>query len=120
MGEPLLLIREGKLQTQNLKRARVTEDEVKMHLRINRVKQLSHVKHATLETSGDLGIELFPEHALATSKDIEEIKLALEIIAENLKIGPLFTSEKSSAQGQTSEDNLFIQAIRVQDKDPLH
>ena len=59
-GKPVILIREGKILQENLRRTRVTLDELMGHLRQKDVLQIQCVQYAILETSGDLSVFLFP------------------------------------------------------------
>jgi uncharacterized membrane protein YcaP (DUF421 family) len=114
MGQPIVLIKNGQIIHQNLKRARTTVDDLKMRLRSDKVTEISMVKYATLEPSGRLGIEFFPEYSYATKRDIDELKEAILLIGNELKVTPnFFTPTK------VSKDNLFFQAENVQEKDPL-
>ena len=61
-GKPVILIREGKILQDNLRRTRVTLDELMGHLRQKDVLQIQNVQYAILETDGNLSVFLFPEH----------------------------------------------------------
>lgn len=115
MGEPLLLISNGEVLNRNLRKARIPEDELKMKLRIKKVSDISNVKSATLEVSGDLGIELYPDQSFATKKDIEDIKKSLELLGNKLNAPITFYTPPSDPR-----KNLFNQADIVDEKDPLN
>ena len=68
-GKPVILIENGHILQENLRRTRITADELSGHLRLKDVLDLSTVQYAILETSGDLSVFLFPEHSPATAKD---------------------------------------------------
>jgi uncharacterized membrane protein YcaP (DUF421 family) len=53
-GEPLLLIEHGELLERNLKRERLTKDEIETEARIQQIGDLSEVRFAVLETNGDI------------------------------------------------------------------
>lgn len=114
IGEPMVLISNGQIISSNLKKARMTVDELKARLRTQKVNDLSKVKTATLEISGQLGLELNDEHSYATKSDIEQLKQAITAISIQLNTNPMFYSPPSDPK-----DNLFNQAERVEDQDPL-
>lgn len=113
-GEPIVLVENGQIVRKNLKRARVTVDDVKMRLRVEQVDDLAKVKYATLEPSGKMGIELNPEYTFATKRDIEELKTALLMITEKLNVFPAFYTPPSDPK-----QNLFQQVEEIQQHDPL-
>lgn len=55
-GRPALIIREGQIQQQSMARNRLTVDELLEQLRSQGYSDLSAVKYAILETSGQLSI----------------------------------------------------------------
>ncbi|MFQ6938587.1 MAG: DUF421 domain-containing protein [Oscillospiraceae bacterium] len=58
-GKPVILIENGRLLQQNLKKTRVNTDELAEYLRIQGVTDLSQVQYAILETSGAISTFLF-------------------------------------------------------------
>jgi uncharacterized membrane protein YcaP (DUF421 family) len=114
MGEPLILIKNGKIIYKNLQKSRMTVDELKMKLRIKKVTDISKVKSATLEVSGDLGVALYVEQSFATKKDIEDLKKAIEMIGNKLNAPMVFYSPPNDPQ-----KNLFAQVEKVQEDDTL-
>ncbi|MRH43915.1 DUF421 domain-containing protein [Aquibacillus halophilus] len=115
LGEPLLLIKNGEILLPNLKIARMSVDELKMRLRIKKVNEVSKVMKATLEVSGDIGLELFPEHNYVTKKDFENFRQ--EVLSRlNPNNQDVFKYKPPLNQKQS---NLFNQVEKVQDKDPL-
>lgn len=55
-NEPLLLMEEGKIFYENLKKARVTESDLRGKLREANVIQLSEVRAVVFETTGDVSV----------------------------------------------------------------
>ena len=53
-GEPTLLISDGELLTRNLRRERMTVDEIRAEARQQSIGSLSEVRFAVLETNGRL------------------------------------------------------------------
>lgn len=53
-----VVIENGQLHIENLKKMRLTVDQLEMQLRLHGVTAIQDVKIATLEANGQLGIEL--------------------------------------------------------------
>ena len=68
-GKPVILIENGHLLQQNLRKTRITVDELTGHLRLKDVLDLNTVQYAILETSGDLSVFLFPKYQPAPAGD---------------------------------------------------
>ena len=60
-GEPTVIIRHGEIQQQAMGRNRLTIDELMEELRCQGVTDLTTVKYAVLETSGQLSVLLYPK-----------------------------------------------------------
>ena len=68
-GKPVILIENGNILQQNLRRTRVTLDELTGHLREKDVLDLRSVQYAILETNGNLSVFLYPTEKPASAKD---------------------------------------------------
>lgn len=68
-GKPVILINNGKILRENLRRTRVTLDELTGHLRQKDVLDLRTVQYAILETDGSLSVFPYPKDRPATAKD---------------------------------------------------
>lgn len=68
-GKPVILIDNGEILQDNLRRTRVTMDELVSHLRQKDVLDLKAVQYAILETDGNLSVFPYPEHAPAPASD---------------------------------------------------
>ena len=68
-GKPVILIDKGKINQQNLRRTRVTLDELTGHLREKDVLDIRTVQYAILETDGNLSVFPFPKEKPAIAKD---------------------------------------------------
>ena len=55
-NQPLLLMHEGKLLTENLKKARVTEDDLRAKLREANVLSVRRVHAVVFEATGDVSV----------------------------------------------------------------
>jgi uncharacterized membrane protein YcaP (DUF421 family) len=53
-GEPLVLVEDGKVIERNLRRQRLSVDEVAAQARLQQIAHLSEIRWAVLETSGEI------------------------------------------------------------------
>lgn len=68
-GKPVILIDNGKILQDNLRKTRVTLDELTGHLREKDVLDLSSVQYAILETNGNLSVFPYPKDRPASAKE---------------------------------------------------
>lgn len=68
-GKPVILIENGKILQENLRKTRVTLDELTGHLREKDVLDLASVQFAILETNGNLSVFPYPEERPASAKE---------------------------------------------------
>lgn len=76
-GKAKVVIDNGALNENNLKKLRLSVDQLEMKLRQNSVSKISDVKWATLEPNGQLGFELKQDAQPVTKKDFEDFKQAM-------------------------------------------
>ena len=67
-GKPVILIENGHILQSNLRKTRITQDELIGHLREKDVLDPRTVQFAILETSGDLSVFPYPKERPATAK----------------------------------------------------
>ena len=68
-GKPVILINEGKILQDNLRRTRVTLDELMGHLREKDVLDIRSVQYAILETDGNLSVFPYPKERPASARE---------------------------------------------------
>ena len=68
-GKPVILIDNGKILQDNLRKTRVTLDELTGHLREKDVLDLQAVQFAILETNGNLSVFPYPKECPARARD---------------------------------------------------
>ena len=68
-GKPVILIENGRILQENLRKTRVTLDELTGHLREKDVLDLRAVQYAILETNGNLSVFPYPKEMPASAKD---------------------------------------------------
>lgn len=73
-GKAKMVIDNGNLNEKNLRKLRLSVDQLEMKLRQNSVSKISDVKWATLEPNGQLGFELKQEAQPATKKELQDLK----------------------------------------------
>ena len=68
-GKPVILIDNGKVLPENLRRTRVSLDELVSHLRQKDILDITGVQYAILETDGNLSVFPYPEHLPPSASD---------------------------------------------------
>ena len=68
-GKPVILVENGKIMQENLRKTRVTLDELSGHLREKDVLDIGAVQYAILETNGNLSVFPYPKEKPASAKD---------------------------------------------------
>ncbi len=85
-GKPVILIENGKILQDNLRKTRVTLDELTGHLREKDVLDLRSVQYAILETNGNLSVFPFPAERPASAREAgiqaSEQSLPLTIVSD--------------------------------------
>lgn len=85
-GKPVILIENGNILQDNLRKTRVTLDELTGHLREKDVLDLSQVQYAILETNGNLSVFPYAKERPASAKEagiaVSEQHLPLTIISD--------------------------------------
>ena len=70
-GKPVILIENGRILQNNLRRTRVTIDELMGHLREKDVLDVRTVQYAILETNGNLSVFPYPAEVAPSAKDLQ-------------------------------------------------
>lgn len=80
-GKPVILMENGRILQENLRKTRITLDELTGHLRLKDVLDLNTVQFAILETNGDISVFLYPSHRPASAREagIQAGKQALPV-----------------------------------------
>ena len=68
-GKPVILIENGNILQSNLRKTRVTMDDLAGHLREKDVLDISSVQFAILETNGNLSVFPYPKERPATAAE---------------------------------------------------
>lgn len=114
-GKPVILIENGKLLQGNLKKTRISMDELSGHLREKDVLDLRSVQFAILETNGNLSVFPYPKEKPASAKDAgiqaKPQYLPVTIISD----GQLLPENLSTA----GKDPAWVQKVLRQEKATL-
>ena len=85
-GKPVILIENGEISVENLRKTRVNLDELTMHLREKDIFDLSTVKFAILETNGQISTLLYGKDQPPTARDlgtkVKENQLPITLISD--------------------------------------
>lgn len=68
-GKPVILVENGNILQKNLRKTRVTIDELTGHLRQKDVLDIKSVQYAILETNGELSVFPYPKERPASAKE---------------------------------------------------
>lgn len=79
------VIENGQLNVQNLKKLKMTVDNLEMRLRIVSVTNISDVEYATIETNGELGYTLKQNKQPATKEDIQKLTTLINSYMSDLQ-----------------------------------
>jgi uncharacterized membrane protein YcaP (DUF421 family) len=94
-GEPIIVIKEGKIFEEELKKSRLNMDDLSMLLREQNVFSVQDVANATFEPNGKLSIMLKPENQPVTKKD-----------QNVLTVKPMYIPMELVVDGKVVEKNL--------------
>ena len=85
-GKPVILIDNGRILQNNLRRTRITLDELTGHLREKDVLEVRAVQYAILETNGNLSVFPYPAEAAPSARDLglhpKERSLPVTIVSD--------------------------------------
>ena len=101
-GKGILVIENGVVLTDNLKRMRLTFDQLEVRLRQENVKHLADVQLATIEPSGQIGL-LLKEYAQPATK--QDIQILINYLHSKLPGGQI--PPPSVVQSNVGEKNIF-------------
>ena len=92
-GKPVILIDNGRILYENLKRTRVSLDELMGHLRQKNVLDLGSVQYAILETGGNFSVFLYPGFSPPAAKDLKVPVPGQELPVTVVADGKLFRED---------------------------
>jgi len=120
-GKPSILMENGRIMQRELRKNRLTTDELVEELRVQSITDLATVQYAILETNGQLSVILYPEYQLPAKKDfgIHEQTNGLPVILindgtsldhnrEKMGLDPSWIAEQVKKQGIDHIQNVFL------------
>ncbi|MEH6987552.1 DUF421 domain-containing protein [Cytobacillus firmus] len=118
-GQSKIIIEEGKLNEQNLRKLRFTVDQLEMKLRQHNVAVISDVRWATLEPNGQVGYELKEEAQPVTKKEFLQLQADVQQLIHLLE--PAFAKGFSVHIVPENEEDIFTEvAEETTDSVPDH
>lgn len=103
MGKAILVIQNGQVLSRNLKKLRMSVDQLESKLREQGISSITDVKTGTIEISGQLGYELVDEAKPVTFRDLQSL-------AAQQQLPPLLHRPNNP------NDNLFNEVIQQENK----
>ncbi|MBW4082564.1 DUF421 domain-containing protein [Paenibacillus sp. S150] len=104
-GAATMVIKDGEVQMQQLKKLRLPLDQLEMKLRQSGISSVGDVKSATIETNGQLGYELSEEAKPVTAGRLKAL------LAEMAEAQKQQEPEKSEKPKQLKEPSLFAASM---------
>jgi uncharacterized membrane protein YcaP (DUF421 family) len=104
-GKSKVVVENGVLVEKNLRKMRLTVDQLEMKLRQSNVSKISDVRWATLEPNGQLGYMLMPEAQPITNKQFEMLQQDIQMIKQLLN--PLLSGQSNQQTQENEEQNIF-------------
>ncbi|WP_282174147.1 DUF421 domain-containing protein [Cytobacillus firmus] len=118
-GQSKIIIEDGKLNEQNLRKLRFTVDQLEMKLRQHNVAVISDVRWATLEPNGQVGYELKEEAQPVTKKEFLQLQADVQQLIHLLE--PAFAKGFSVHMAAENEEDIFTEvAEETTDSVPDH
>jgi uncharacterized membrane protein YcaP (DUF421 family) len=118
-GKPIFLIKDGKLQQNQLSRLRFTVDDLIDALRQQGAFDISEVENAIVETNGSLSVQLKSEYSPLTPKQInlktDKASVPITIVMDKKPVCEYFGSTKI----KSSEIDLITKSTGVKTQDIL-
>ncbi len=129
LGRISILIENGKMNQKEMRKLRISLDELLEEIRLKGFINISEIKYAILEASGELSVFPFSKSAAATQEDLgitqEKTFFPHTIIsdgiyikreAETIKKNEKWIQKQLSKQGINSYDEVFLMQIDEQGK----
>lgn len=108
-GKAVIVIENGTLMENNLKKLRLTVDKLEERLRKAGISSIGDVQYATIESNGQLGFTLKTEKQPATKEDIQMLMKLFQ------------NGQPLNSNNQQSQDNIFTELVYKNTKDvPKH
>lgn len=118
-GKPVILIENGKISQKNLRRTRITLDELTMHLREKNIFDLTTVKFAILETNGQVSALLYAKDSPVCARDAKVEAKDTELPITLISDGHLLKNNLSLTKKDEGWLEMELKKRRIAQKDVL-
>lgn len=115
-GRSKMVIKDGELQEAELKKLRLTVDQLEMKLRHSQIASIEDVREATMEPNGQLGYILKANLQSATKEDIELLRQEIQSIKYLLKGSQESQGPLESYNNKVADPSLFIEVEKATPK----
>ena len=117
-GNPVILLENGQILQHNLRRTRITVDELTEMLRQSGTVDLRQIQRATLETNGQLSVLLRAEYMPASAKDagvkVKQVSIPVTLISDGHVIERNLTAmghDRVWLQAQLKKRNTTVKEV---------
>lgn len=100
MGKATIIIQNGEIVTESLKKLRLSVDQLEAKLRAEGISAITDVKTATIEMSGQIGYELMRHAKPVTIGELEKMLAQLQ------------QTQPPQQQPSNQTDNLFAEIVQ--------
>jgi len=87
-GKSKVIIEDGQIKEENLKKLKLTVDQLEMNLRQKNVMRLTDVKWATMEVDGKIGFSLKEDAQPVTKKEFKQLETDVQQVLNLLRANP--------------------------------
>ncbi|MFD1361311.1 DUF421 domain-containing protein [Lentibacillus salinarum] len=109
-GKSKVLIKDGTIQENTLKKLRMTVDQLEMNLRMSNVKNIDDVEWATLEPNGQVGFSLKNDAQPVTKKEFSQLASDVQEILSQVSVD----SQINQLRNQLNDLNNQIAQMHTQ------
>ncbi|TSI06220.1 DUF421 domain-containing protein [Lysinibacillus sp. BW-2-10] len=110
-GKSKILIENGTLNEKNLRKLRLTVDQLEMNLRQQNVATISDIQWATLEPNGQVGFILKPDAQPVTKGEFQQLRQDLQQMS--LLLHSLYQAQSNlNIQQPENKTNLFSEVAQ--------
>ena len=123
-GKPVILIDNGKILMENLRKNRINLDELTMQLREKEIFDLREVKFAILETNGQISALIYaknrPASAAEAGQKVKDTELPVTLISDGKLLEqnlPLIGKDRHWAEAQLRQRNCSLKEVLLMTSD---
>lgn len=118
-GKPSVLIDEGKINFKELRKLRITINDLMEQLRLGNIPSVTEVEYAIMESNGDLSIVQKADYKPLTPKDISKVKLREQMPIVLVSDGTLYKENLIRCGWEENCFNDYIVTLGVSDSSKI-